>query len=101
MKLTPAERETVITFDEEQKQAVVTTFNPRFLNQLERLAGERPDDVKFVRRVVPDDCARSGEYLIPKAWVKIRPPRQLSEEQIEELKQRGRALATRRNDKEV
>lgn len=98
MKLTPAERETVITFDEEQKQAVVTTFNPRFLNQLERLAGERPDDVKFVRRIVPEGCARSGEYLIPKAWVKIRPPRQLTEEQIEELKQRGRALAARRTE---
>ena len=98
MKLTPAERETVITFDEERKQAVVTTFNPRFLNQLERLAGERPDDVKFVKHIVPEDCARSGEYLIPKAWVKIRPPRQLTEEQIEGLKQRGRALASRRTE---
>lgn len=96
MKLTPAERETVITFDEERKQAVVTTFNPRFLNQLERLAGERPDDVKFVKHIVSEDCARSGEYLIPKAWIKIKPPRQLSEKQIEELKQRGRALAARR-----
>lgn len=96
MKLTSAERETVITFDEERKQAVVTTFNPRFLNQLERLAGERPDDVKFVRHIVPEDCVRSGEYLIPKAWIKIKPPRQLSEKQIEELKQRGRALAARR-----
>ena len=98
MKLTPAERETVITFDEERKQAVVTTFNPRFLNQLEWLAGERPDDVKFVKHIVPEDCARSGEYLIPKAWVKIRPPRQLTEEQIEELRQRGRALAARRTE---
>ena len=98
MKLTPAERETVITFDEERKQAVGTTFNPRFLNQLEWLAGERPDDVKFVKHIVPEDCARSGEYLIPKAWVKIRPPRQLTEEQIEELRQRGRALAARRTE---
>ena len=98
MKLTPAERETVITFDEERKQAVVTTFNPRFLNQLEWLAGERPDDVKFVKHIVPEDCARGGEYLIPKAWVKIRPPRQLTEEQIEELRQRGRALAARRTE---
>lgn len=98
MKLTPAERETVIAFDEERKQAVVTTFNPRFLNRLERLAGERPDDVKFVKHIVPEDCARSGEYLIPKAWIKIKPPRQLSEEQIEELKQRGRALAARRTE---
>lgn len=98
MKLTSAERETVITFDEERKQAVVTTFNPRFLNQLERLAGERPDDVKFVKHIVPEGCARSGEYLIPKAWIKIKPPRQLSEEQIEELKQRGRALAARRTE---
>ena len=98
MKLTPAERETVITFDEERKQAVVTTFNPRLLNQLEWLAGERPDDVKFAKHIVPEDCARSGEYLIPKAWVKIRPPRQLTEEQIEELKQRGRALAARRTE---
>ena len=98
MKLTSAERETIIVFDEERKQAVVTTFNPRFLNQLERLAGERPDDVKFVKHIVPEDCARSGEYLIPKAWVKIRPPRQLTEEQIEELKQRGRALAARRTE---
>ena len=96
MKLTPAERETIIVFDEERKQAVITTFNPRFLNQLERLAGERPDDVKFVKHIVPEDCTRSGEYLIPKAWIKVRPPRQLSEKQIEELKQRGRALAARR-----
>ena len=52
------------------------------------LAEEYPDDVKIISK--RDDMV---EVAFPKKWVKIRPPRKLTEEQRVNAVERGRALA--------
>lgn len=101
MALTPAERETIILFDEADDNAVVTTYNVRLLNRLEKLSSERPEDVKFLRALMGG--VRGGEYVVPKSWVKIRPPRILTEDQLCVMRERGMLLAQRsahNNDQE-
>lgn len=64
-----------------------------FLNTSARkkeLAKEYPDAVKITR-----DEGWCMEADMPKEWVKIKPPRKLTEEQYAELVRRGKELAER------
>ena len=78
MKLSRYEQETVITYNEEEKTAGVYTHNKALLRRLDKLAQERPDECRL-EKARPD--GRSADYIIPKAWVRIRPPRRMSPEQ--------------------
>ena len=88
MALTRAEQETIITFNEQDKEAEVFTYNGRFLRELAELAGERPAEVELVRT----NKAGGSTYRIPKKWVKLRAKRIVSEEE-----RRARAEVLRRN----
>lgn len=77
MALTGAEKETIIVFNERDKEAEVFTYNGRFLRELAELAGERPAEVELVRT----NKEGGSTYHIPKKWVKIRASRILTEEQ--------------------
>lgn len=68
------ERETIITYNEEEKTADVYTCNKALRRRLDQLLKTR-DDIQLVRE---DDI--SGTYIVPKKWVKVSPPRQMSEE---------------------
>ena len=72
MDLTAAERETIINYNEAEQTASVYTHNRALRRALDKLAQERPEDCR-VDRVSHDGAAT--DYAIPKAWVKIRPPR--------------------------
>lgn len=77
MQLSKLEQETVISFNEDEKTANVYTFNSSLQKQLEQLQQERPDECKLYR----ESCfGKAKEYTIPKKWIKIRPPRILTEE---------------------
>lgn len=76
MKLSRYEQETVITYNEEEKTASVYTHNKALLRRLDKLAQERPDECR-IEKARPD----AADYIIPKAWVRIRPPRRMSPEQ--------------------
>lgn len=69
-KLTKAERETIIIFDEENDTAKVVTFNARLRKKLAELAAATPE------QIVPVSAPEKGEvtYLIPKNCVTIRAP---------------------------
>lgn len=69
-KLTKAERETIILFNEEDDTAKVVTYNTRLRNKLAELAEAYPG------QIVPISAPKKGEvtYLIPKACVTIRAP---------------------------
>lgn len=76
--LTRYEQETMINFNEEEATASVFTHNRTLRRKLEQLAQERPEECR------PFRVSRWGEaveYIIPKKWVKIIPPRILSDEQ--------------------
>ena len=78
MNLSLFERETIINYNEAEQTARVYTHNRALRRTLDKLAQERPEDCR-VDRVSREGAA--ADYTIPKAWVKIRPPRVASEAQ--------------------
>ncbi len=78
MRLSREEQETIITYNEAETLAAIYTHNRGLQKQLNRLCSERPADVRLIR-TVHDGAA--VEYLVPKTWLKIRPPRTASEAQ--------------------
>ena len=78
MNLSLFERETIINYNEGEPTASVYTHNRALRRTLDKLAQEHPEDCK-VDRVSHEGAAT--DYIIPKAWVKIRPPRIASEAQ--------------------
>lgn len=82
------EKETVINFNNAEQNASCYTLNTHKRQMLLNLAEEYPDDVKIISK--RDDMV---EVTFPKKWVKIRPPRKLTEAQRVNAVERGRALA--------
>ena len=85
---TAYEKETVINFNNAEQNASCYTLNTHKRQMLLNLAEEYPDDVKIISK--RDDMV---EVTFPKKWVKIRPPRKLTEEQRVNAVERGKALA--------
>lgn len=86
--LTSLERETIMTYNNAEGEANVYTLNLAMRRKILQLATEYPDEVKILHQA--EDMV---EATVPKSWVKIRPPRKLTDEQREALVERGRALA--------
>lgn len=92
MQLSKYEQETIITFNEAEQTASVYTHNRAMRTKLDKLAEERPEDCK-VERVT--QSRQSIEFLIPKSWVHIYPPRKsapLTEERKEQLREQLSAV---------
>lgn len=77
---TKTEQETIINYNEGEKEAGVYTHNKKLLAMLAKLAEERPDECRFERGNL-NDAVPYADYIIPKKWVKIKPPRIMSEEE--------------------
>ena len=78
MNMARYEQETIIGFNEEEKTAGIYTHNKVLRQKLEALARDRPEDCRLVK------VSRSGravDYVIPKSWIRIAPPRIASEAQ--------------------
>lgn len=69
-KLTKAERETIIIFNEEDDTAKVVTFNTRLRKKLAELADACPG------QIIPVSVPDKGEatYIVPKICVTVRAP---------------------------
>ena len=81
MKLSNYEKETIILFNEAEKTASVYTHNTALQEQLAALCGSHPERVRRT-----DDNGHGGlTYELPKKWLKITPPRELSPAQREVL----------------
>lgn len=87
------ERETVITYNNEESTATVYTYHKALQNKLNKLVGANPN-ISIVRQ---DD--ESVTYQVPKKWIKVQPPRQMNytDEQKAEMAAR---LAAHREKKE-
>ena len=81
-------RENVIEFLRDQKQATLTLCQRRFIKKIERLAKTRPEECVIESR----NKDGSIVAVVPVAWIKISPSRQLSEEHRQKLAERMRAL---------
>ena len=80
MNLTRAERETIILYNEEEQTAEVYTCNEAMKRKLTKLHEDGTEGITFVRS---DEY--NVTYTVPKKWVKINPPRILSEAQRQVL----------------
>ena len=80
------ERETVINYNNEEGTAQVFTYHRALQNKLNKLLGINPN-ISVLRR--GDEWT---EYIVPKSWVKVAPPRTrtLSDEQKAEAAERMR-----------
>jgi len=86
MKLTNYERESVILFNEADKAASVYTYNAALARQLTALCASHPEQV----RRSGDNGYGGMTFELPKKWLKISPPRILSEAQKEVLEKMNR-----------
>lgn len=80
MNILSQEKETIICFNEADKEASVFTFNKALIRKMQELEESHPDDVEF-RGWTNNE--QSGEWIIPKKWVKVRGSKKMTEEQRE------------------
>lgn len=94
-KYSKSELETIITFNEADSTAVVSTRSPYLLHRMEKLADQHPGEVSIV--VAPDGYR---EYTFPKKWVRVqRPPRCSEEERRRRSERMIATLEKRRSQK--
>lgn len=87
MSYTLIEQETNINFNAESDQCVIYTAYHPMIRKLEKLMEQYPDEVKLVCKT-DDDI----QVELPKKWVKIKPPREMSEEQKERLRELAKTV---------
>lgn len=89
-------KETVFETDSENKFTTVTTNERKWITKLNKLAEQRPDEVKIV--ITPED--NHGYLLahVPKSYMKLSPPktRVLTDEQKAAAAERMRNIAIKR-----
>ena len=75
--------ENVIEFIENEKRATVTFSQGRFKTRIRKLAVEHPEECQIVKE------NKDGSLLahIPVSWVKISPPKEVSDEHRERARQ--------------
>ncbi len=79
MHLTNVEKETIICFNEAEPAAEIFTYRPSLIRQLDGLAEERPTEATRVKA----NAEGGVTFTVPKAWVKIKPKRIMSDAQKE------------------
>lgn len=84
------EGENMIDWQKDAKRATLTFSQPRMISRIKELAGKRPNDVHIV-----SDSNKVLYAYVPAAWIKINPPRELSEE--EKVVRAERIRETRKN----
>jgi len=77
-KLNNFEKETSILYNEAESTAEICTYNKALKSRLEKLAAEYPDECIECNRLGRDDLCK---YIVPKKWIKVSPPKKMSEEQ--------------------
>lgn len=70
MKLSPAERETIILFSDADDTASVYTFDRRLIKKLDALCQKCPDEVRAEKK----SGHGAKNYIVPKNCVSIREP---------------------------
>lgn len=75
-ELTKEEKETYISTTEADKTATIYSNSRNWILRMKKLAEMYPDKVTFVR-----EDKYGAEFTFPKKWMKVSPPRIISEEQ--------------------
>lgn len=83
MKFSRIEQETIINFNAEEKSAVIYTRDPAIIRHLDSLANAFPE---IYHCVVETDIDKT--YEVPKQYINYRKPRNISDKQREEARER-------------
>lgn len=86
-RLSNLEKETIINFNDAEKTAEIYTCNNSWIRRMDALAKERPGEVC---KTGSDEV--SATYTVPKKWIKVRPPRILTDEQREAMSRRAKEM---------
>ena len=81
--------ETVMEWFDDVETFTVWSDNHAWINRLEKLAAEHPDEVIVKKHPEENDGCWLGK--VPRKWVKIHPPRPVSEERRKASAERLRA----------
>lgn len=84
--LTKYEQETIINYNNEEKVASIFTYDKSLIRKLDVRLSDYPD-IKLIKQ--GEDWA---EYQLPKKWIKVSFPRQLTDEQRAEMSNRMKAV---------
>ena len=71
MKLSPAERETIILFSDADDTASVYTYDRRLIKKLDALCRKCPEEVYEEKK---RSSAGAKSYIVPKSCVSVREP---------------------------
>ena len=66
-------KETVFECAGESTVATITSNEQKWINKINKLAAQRPDDVEIV--YIPEDNYGYILAHVPKTWMKLSPPR--------------------------
>ena len=83
MSLSNIERETVILFNEAEKTAIVDTCSSALIRHMDKYCADHAD----CSLIGKDEYG--AKYVCPKRWIKVRAPRQLSDDQRREMAMRA------------
>jgi len=86
MNVTKYEQETIILFNEQEAAATIYTYNTGLRRTLTSLCESYPAQV----RQTEDNGIGALTFELPKKWVKVSPPRALSEAQRKVLEDMNR-----------
>ena len=78
LRLTRYARETIINYNEEGTVASINTHNRGLQRHLEQWAKDRPSECHLEK---VSHGGKAADYIIPKSWIHIYPPRKISNEQ--------------------
>lgn len=92
-KLKSFERETSFTYNQEDKTVSCFTMDPSLIRRLTELSKDY-EEVQFIKQ-----DHETFWFKFPKKWLKVHTPRKMTDEQREECRERGRALAELRKGK--
>ena len=84
--LSRLEQETLVSFNEAEPLATISTFNGALIRKLTRLAQERPEECKLVREFSEGE----KRFVFPRKWLKVNAGLVLSEEQKAQRAEQGR-----------
>lgn len=87
------EKETIINYNNAEKEASIYTCNENMQEKIRKLAEKYPEQVKIT---ASDNYSVTAE--IPKKWVKIVPPRNLTDEQRAAAAERMKKVRYKRGD---
>lgn len=94
MKLEKIEQETILLYNNAEKEANVYSCNEDVKKQVRQLAKDFPEQVKIKR-----DDEITIDAVVPKKWIKIVPPRKLSDEQRKAAAERMKSVRLKRKEK--